>query len=161
MVENGADTTLHATCIALQGRAALIRGPSGSGKSDLALRCLAVTRLPGEQEGCRAELVCDDRTVVRAHDGRLMASPHPALAGLIEVRGLGVLSCANAASANVVLLVDLVEATAIDRFPDPLPRETIEGFSLPVLKLAPFENSAAIKLLMALRQVVDETGRLP
>ena len=160
MAHDGVSKTVHATCIALGGRGALIRGPSGAGKSDIALRCLGVMRLPGRNSGCRAELVADDRVIVRRHEERLIAAPPPPLAGLIEVRGLGILSCPHIAETELALVINLTDSGQIDRFPDPLPRATLEGIALPALDLAPFEASAPIKLLMALERVVEGRSHL-
>ena len=88
---------LHAGCVALDGRGVLILGPSGSGKSALALHLMAL--------GC--ELVSDDRTDLVARDGRLLASAPAATAGLIEARGVGILRAAARDRAEVVLAVDL------------------------------------------------------
>ena len=83
---------LHATCVAVDGRGLLILGPSGSGKSGLALRLIALG----------ATLVSDDRTRITAHEGLLTATcPSPAILGLIEARGLGLLRAPVTESAKV------------------------------------------------------------
>ncbi|MFG1374146.1 HPr kinase/phosphatase C-terminal domain-containing protein [Xanthobacter oligotrophicus] len=81
-----APASIHASCIAIGDLGVLIRGPSGSGKSSLALRLIldAPRSLPP------AELVADDRVLLSSEDGVLVARPVPALAGLIEMRGLGI-----------------------------------------------------------------------
>jgi serine kinase of HPr protein (carbohydrate metabolism regulator) len=102
---------LHASCVALDGEAVLIRGASGSGKSALALRLIDAGGV----------LVADDRTIVTAGsgpDGRLRASAPAAIAGRLEVRGLGIVRLAHA-PAPVGLIVDLAPAAAIDRMPAP------------------------------------------
>lgn len=146
--------------MALQGRGALIRGPSGAGKSDIALRCLSITRLPGRETTCQIDLVADDRVIVSCQQGRLIAAPPAPLAGLIEVRGLGILSCPHVAAADLVLLVNLTQAHQIERFPDPLPQETLAGIALPAIHLSPFEASAPLKLLMALERVSNGRDHL-
>lgn len=88
---------LHASCVSVDGRGLLILGPSGSGKSSLALALMAYG----------AALVADDRTIVEARDDGLWATCPPALSGMIEARGLGLLHAAPAGSAKVVLAVDL------------------------------------------------------
>lgn len=88
---------LHAGCVACDGRGLLILGPSGSGKSALALQLMAL--------GC--DLVSDDRTDLELRDGRLIASPPPATSGLIEARGIGILRARTVASAEVAWAVDL------------------------------------------------------
>lgn len=116
--------SIHATCVLLGARGVLIRGPSGSGKSRLALRLLQAA----ERGRLRfARLVSDDRTLVSAVNGRLLARPVPQLAGMIEIRGSGIRQLPHEAMAVVALVVDL--ATPGER----LPRDTIvevEGIKL-------------------------------
>jgi HPr kinase/phosphorylase len=131
---------LHATCIAIDGAAVLLRGASGSGKSDLALRLI--------DEG--AILVADDRTDLVREGGALVASPPPAIAGKIEVRGVGIIDAPSLARAPIRLLVDLTSPDVVVRFPDPRQEELL-GVALPVIALAPFEASAPAKLRAALR----------
>jgi serine kinase of HPr protein (carbohydrate metabolism regulator) len=132
--------TLHATCVAIGGQGVLITGPSGSGKSDLALRLI--------DRG--AELVSDDGTMVEARDGTLMARAGPNIAGRIEARGVGILALPHRASAKLALGIAL--DVVPERLPDdPLPTRRIEGIDLPCLALAPFEASAAFKVEQALR----------
>jgi serine kinase of HPr protein (carbohydrate metabolism regulator) len=144
----------HATCIALRSRgrssvrtwrAALLRGPSGAGKSDLALRLI--------EAGAR--LVADDQTRI-VRKGRVLFAAAPiAIAGLIEVRGIGIMKLARslwASRAPLSLLVDLVPADRIERLPE-LAEEAGLGVNVPVLALAPFEISAVAKLQLALAQI--------
>ncbi|MBV8972755.1 MAG: aldolase [Sphingomonadaceae bacterium] len=129
--------TLHATAVAIRGRGVLLTGPSGSGKSDLALRLI--------DRG--AVLVADDRVVVARDAGRVLASPPPALAGLIEVRGLGIIAVPFAERVPVALILDL--AAAPERLPPPATRD-VAGVAVPVLAFAPFAASAAIRAERAL-----------
>jgi serine kinase of HPr protein (carbohydrate metabolism regulator) len=138
-------TYVHATCVALRAgrtwRGVLLRGPSGAGKSDLALRIV-------EQGG---RLVADDQAALVPRGGSLVATPPLALAGLLEVRGIGIVKLGRAqllARATVTLLVDLVPADRIERLPDPA-RETLLDVDLPVIALTPFEASAPAKLRLA------------
>lgn len=146
-----AHNVVHATSIALNGRGALICGPSGSGKSDLALRCLmqGANRLVGNQ----AELVADDYTLLRVDDGAVFLSAPESIRDQLEVRGIGIVAVKAADEARLVLVVELTEAKHIERLPDPFPRREIAGVSFPVLRLAPFEASAASKLLLMLEQI--------
>jgi len=139
---------VHGTCVAFGRRGALLRGHPGAGKSDLALRVLS---LPGEGED-RPSLVADDQVWIEAGPGDvLLASPPPALAGKIEVRGLGIVELPFLAEAELMLVCDLVSEQEVPRMPpESWERAVIAGRSVPILKLAPFEPSAPLKLKMAL-----------
>jgi serine kinase of HPr protein (carbohydrate metabolism regulator) len=129
--------TIHANCIAIGGRGVLIAGPSGSGKSDLALRLL--------DRG--AVLVSDDYTIVQASDGRLFASPPERIAGRIEVRGIGIVARPFNAAVPIALFIGL--AGTPERLPEPQHR-IIAGIPLPSITLAALEASAPIKVEAAL-----------
>jgi RNase adaptor protein for sRNA GlmZ degradation len=129
----------HGTVVAFAGRGILLRGKPGSGKSDLALRLIALG----------ADLVADDQVELAAGPGGLIARVPPSIAGLIEVRGLGIRSLPHRSSVPLGLLVDLVAPTRVERLPE-ASNETIDGCVLPRLSLDPFELSAPLKLLLAL-----------
>lgn len=136
---------IHGTCVALGNRAALLKGEPGSGKSDLALRFVSSFSADG------AVLVADDQVRVWREGDGLVAGPPETLAGLLEVRGVGIVEMGHVKSAALELIVTLSPAETIQRLPpDPLPCEEILGRSLPVLALNPFEASAAVKLKLAL-----------
>ncbi|MCU0910148.1 MAG: HPr kinase/phosphatase C-terminal domain-containing protein [Rhodobacteraceae bacterium] len=99
---------LHATAVALEGRALLILGPSGSGKSALALQLMALG----------ARLVSDDRTTVTLGDGHPVASAPTAILGRIEARGIGILAAEPAPPCPVALVADLAHAET-ERLPPP------------------------------------------
>lgn len=142
---SGNAEVLHATCVAIGDRAVLLTGPPGSGKSDLALRLI---ECPGASPVAR--LVADDRVVVEPIGDRLVASPPPTIAGRLEVRGLGIVRTPHAEAVEVALMVELVEADQVRRWPD---RETvsIQGVAIPRLRLAAFEASAPAKIRAAVR----------
>lgn len=117
-------------------RGIMIEGPSGAGKSDLALRALA----HGFQ------LVADDRVLLWAADGRLYGRAPDVLAGQIEVRGLGIVTAPARRFCEVCLLA---RAGVADRMPEPA-TQTVLGVSTQLLKVAPFEVSAPIRLGLAL-----------
>jgi HPr kinase/phosphorylase len=148
---------IHATCIEINGRGVLIRGPSGSGKSDLALRCLAAgvsALLPNA-----ATLVADDQVLLDVSGERLTAQTPPALRGRMEVRGQGIISLQTTDWAEIVLIADLLGLdAAIDRLPDPVMTARLFGHCLPVLRLHPFEASAPVKLLTALATQYGHAG---
>jgi serine kinase of HPr protein (carbohydrate metabolism regulator) len=129
--------TLHAGCVAIGGRGVLIVGPSGSGKSDLALRLV--------DRG--ASLVSDDYAVLRTEGGRLIAAPPPNIAGRIEIRGVGIAERPYLAEVAVSLLVDLELAPV--RLPEPTRRELL-GISIPTIGLNGLEPSAPLKVEAAL-----------
>jgi HPr kinase/phosphorylase len=89
--------TVHATCVAIARRGVLILGPSGSGKSTLGLALMALG----------ARLVADDRTLLTSKAGKLVAKCPPAIRGLIEARGLGLIRAQPLTSAAIALVVDL------------------------------------------------------
>lgn len=131
---------LHASTVAIDGQAVLIIGVSGSGKSDLALRLI--------DRGAR--LVSDDYTLLMRADGRLMASSVATIRGKLEVRGIGIIDCDALDTAPAALIVQ------VDQAPPRLPGEsaqTIAGVRLPMIAIAPFEASAAIKVELALRRL--------
>lgn len=138
---------LHATAIALGDRAAAIRGPSGSGKSDLALRCLA--QAPTALVADAARLIADDYTELYEDGGTIRARAPEAIAGLLEVRGLGIIELETQASARLALVVDLAGQGEIERLPDASTTD-IAGHAVPLLRLDAAAPSAAIKLLVAL-----------
>ncbi len=139
---------VHATAIALGRRAALIRGASGAGKSDLALRCLALGPSTIVREPIT--LVADDQVILKQQGSELLASAPSSLLGKLEVRGLGILEVDVVAEAALVLVVDLVHDDSIERFPDPWPYARILGFDIPLVRLSPFESSSPIKLVKAI-----------
>jgi HPr kinase/phosphorylase len=136
--------TIHASAVLIGAKAALIRGPSGSGKSRLALDLIEAARagtLPF------ARLVADDRVHIEARAGRLLLRPAPALAGLIEVHGLGIRRLAYEPLAVAGLVVDLAAADAARHPPPQACRTVLEGIALPRLAVAAGEP--ALPLLLA------------
>ena len=131
---------LHASAVATATasgwRAVLLRGPSGSGKSDLSLRLM--------ERGWR--LVGDDYVEAWASGGALFVAPAPRIAGVIETRGVGLTGAPHLLFARAVLLVDC-EMPA-DRLPEPH-AETIQDVALPHLSLSALEASAPGKIIAA------------
>ena len=129
---------VHATCVEIEGTGVLVRGPSGSGKSDLALRLI---------DG-GARLVADDRAELTLEGGRVVVTAPPEIAGLFEVRGQGVRRLPWVERAVLGLVVDLVPPERVERVAEAAHCQVL-GVTLPLVRLAPFEASAAAKVRLA------------
>jgi len=136
--------TVHGTAVAIDGVGVLLRGPSGSGKSDLALRLI---------DG-GAVLVADDRTALTMRDGRVIAGAPETIRGRIEVRGIGVARVAAASAAPLALVVDLVAPETVVRLPALATVRLLE-VAVPLLRLAAFETSTPAKIRLAVRLGAD------
>ena len=130
--------THHASTVAADGRAVLITGPSGSGKSDLALRLL--------DRGFT--LVSDDQTIVRREGNKLIASAPPNIAGKLEIRGVGIVEMETAKDVPVALVVQLT--SEIERLPDERRERPVLGIKLPLVSVDALTASAASKVALAL-----------
>jgi len=130
--------TLHSSTVACNGRAVLISGPSGSGKSDLALRLI--------DRGF--SLVSDDQTIVRRDGDRLFASAPARIAGKLEIRGIGIVEVDWVNDVPVALLVELT--SDIPRLPDEDRQRTILGVPVPLITIDALTASAASKVSLAL-----------
>ena len=146
---------MHASAVLVGARAVLIRGPSGAGKSRLALELIQAARtgsLPF------AKLVGDDRVHLQAAGGRLLVRPAEALAGLIEVRGIGILRVPHEPCAVVGLVVDL--GGDAERLPEAGRRQAeLDGVKIPRLAVAAGE--AALSAVLALLTFSTEPFGLP
>ena len=139
---------VHATCVARDGRAVLLFGPPGSGKSDLAVRLL--------DRGWR--LVADDQVELTRDGNHLLAAAPRTIAGKLEVRGVGIVSRPHLARIPVACAFDL--AAVPDRLPEPAAR-AIGGIAVPCLPLAPFEASATLKVEAALTAMLKGVEAAP
>ena len=140
---------VHGTCVALGRTAALLRGPSGSGKSDLALRFLFLARRgPAALEA--PILVADDQVCLVRNDGRILAKSPDTIRGKIEVRGVGLVEVKSLMEAELALVVDLMPGAEIERLPEANAKARLLGIELPLVGLFPWEASAPIKLAIAL-----------
>lgn len=146
----GVAELIYGTAISIAGRAVLIRGPSGSGKSDLALRCIAAA--PGGFLGPPALLVADDQVLAARRGERVILHAPDSIRGRLEVRGLGIVSLPFVAEAELALVVDLVAPGTLSRIPEPKPPVEIIGTSVASLDLDAAEGSAPVKLFLALKQ---------
>jgi serine kinase of HPr protein (carbohydrate metabolism regulator) len=127
----------HGTCIVVRHAGVLLRGPSGSGKSDLAFRLI---------EAGDAVLIADDQTRISSTDGELRGAPAPRLAGLIEVRGLAILQRPHRAAHRIDLVIDLVGRDDVPRLPEPRTVEIMD-VTLPYYQLCAFDASAPAKVV--------------
>jgi HPr kinase/phosphorylase len=139
---------VHASVVAIDGCAILLRGPSGAGKSDLALRLI---------DG-GARLVADDQAELRRAGNRVLVRAPSAIAGLLEVRGVGILRLDPIKEAPLAMCVDLVPPAEVERLPESR-FEDVLGLSVPLIALSAVEPSAAAKLRFALRAF--SADRLP
>lgn len=132
---------MQASAVVIDGRALLIEGPPGSGKSSLALALM--------DRG--AGLIGDDGVSLVASNGQLMAAPPPHIAGLIEVRGVGIIRVPIAPPAPVALILSL-GGEAGSRLPDcPAPTRLIAGVRVPALAFVPGPLAPAPRAEWALR----------
>ncbi len=130
--------TLHASTVALGGRAVLISGPSGAGKSDLALRLI--------DRGFT--LVSDDQTIVRKDNGRLLASAPPTIHGKLEIRGVGIVEMETVGDVPIALFVELTGD--ILRMPDDSRERLILDVKVPLINVDALTASAPSKVAVAL-----------
>ena len=132
-------TVLHrATCVAIGGRAILIEGSPGSGKSSLALALI--------DRG--AVLIGDDGVSLTARGGQLHASSPPNIAGLLEVRNLGLLQFPTVSDVRVALVVRI--DAAAERYIEAAELTERAGAELPLIRLWPSETAPALKAELAL-----------
>ena len=130
--------TLHASTVAIDGRAVLITGPSGSGKSDLSLRLLDRGFV----------LVSDDQTIVKKVGTRLCASSPPTIRGKLEIRGVGIVSVDHVEDVPVAMVVELT--SDIQRLPDDSRERPMLGLPIPLISVDALTASAPSKVALAL-----------
>jgi serine kinase of HPr protein (carbohydrate metabolism regulator) len=136
--------TVHANALVIDGTGILILGPSGSGKSELALDLIDQCR----QRSVPAVLVADDRLVLEKRNGAVWARVPPTIAGLIEVRGAGIYRLDFRAEAEMHMAVRLVDAAVAQRMPEDTPVEVTQGIALPCMAL-PRRSFAAVRAVLA------------
>ena len=130
--------TVRGTAVRVNGRGVLLRGPSGSGKSDLALRLI-------DRGGL---LISDDYVATQGGAEQVFLKPPEAIAGLIELRGAGLAKIDYVSEVPLVLVVELVPDGQVERLPEP-DEAVILGHKLPLLRLEGLTPSAPVKLEMA------------
>ena len=140
---------IHATAIAVDEQGILLRGPSGSGKSDLALRLI--------EQG--AQLISDDRTELMKKGNDLVSFAPSTIEGLLEIRHVGIIRMQNLGATPIRLVVDLVSPEELERMPE-TQTTTIDGVELPLVRLAPFEHSAPAKVSLSLAIALGHIERI-
>jgi len=138
---------VHATAVVIEKKGVLLRGPSGSGKSDLALRLI--------DDG--AVLISDDRTALIQRDQTVVAQCPASIAGKLEVRGVGIVEVAYIEEAALSMIVNLVDPDQVERLPVQR-TEGLLGCRISSILLAPFQASATAKIKMALRLPNEESA---
>ncbi|NQV84074.1 MAG: hypothetical protein HQ494_09665 [Rhodospirillales bacterium] len=131
---------VHATTVDIDGDGVMLIGPSASGKSDLGLRLI----------DAGGQLVADDRTDLSLSGETVHASAPENLVGLMEVRGIGIVTVPAVPVSPLALVVELIRAEDVERLPEPQTTNVL-GVALPLVRLAPFEASAPAKVRAALK----------
>ncbi|MBK8211391.1 MAG: HPr kinase/phosphatase C-terminal domain-containing protein [Rhodospirillales bacterium] len=140
---------VRGTCVAIDGSGVLLRGSSGAGKSDLALRVLATG----------GRLVADDYTYLQLESGGLRASPPESLAGLLEVHGIGIIRVEAETDVPLIAVIDLVPQADVERLPV-IEEEQMLGVTLVRFQLTAFETSAAAKVRLVAEIARGNVSRL-
>jgi len=137
-VNDAPSETVHASTIAIDGRAVVITGPSGSGKSDLALRLL--------DRGFT--LVSDDQTIVTRQGDQVIATAPPSVVGKLEVRGIGIIEMETVTDVPIAIMIELT--SEIQRLPDDDHARELLGVRLPLVSVDAKTASAPAKVALAL-----------
>ena len=135
----------HGTAVSYNGSGILILGPSGSGKSDLALRLI--------NEG--ADLIADDQVLIKLVGKALQLSAPDSISGLIEVRGVGIIKIKPVCYIPLSLIVEIKSGAQLERIPI-MKKDLIENIPIPVIQLDAFEGSAIAKIKILLKCLGEE-----
>ena len=148
-------TNLHGTCVAFGAVGVLLRGAPGAGKSTLALQLMDTPGLGLGRKMLVARLVADDQVLLHKRGRSVMAAPPPVLAGLMEIRGLGLVRVSHRKSAAIRLVVDLVAPEEVPRLPEAESmRVELLGLALPRLVVAQRLAAAPAIIRAALARLI-------
>jgi HPr kinase/phosphorylase len=138
---------LHASAVAFERAGVLIRGASGSGKSDLVLRLLDAEGLGIGTKPLRAHLIADDQVIVEKRDKIIFLKPPVILAGKLEIRGHGIVEVPWLENIVLALIVDLMPHKNIERMPKDVELQAeILGITIPRLMIDPTQHSACARI---------------
>lgn len=151
--------TLHASCVALGDDGILILGASGSGKSAVVLQLLDQPGYGTGAELIRGRLVSDDQTVIERRGTALFATSPQLTAGLLEIRGQGIVRVDHLPQARLALVVRLMPAVEIERLPEAPQVNRIAGLTLPEIAIDPSKVTAAARIRAALTAVPHDDMR--
>jgi HPr kinase/phosphorylase len=144
-------TTLHGTVVEIGGAGVLLRGIPGSGKSSLALRLIDAQGFGLGDQPMRARLVADDQFLLEKTSAGLLARAPASLAGLLEIRGIGIVRVAHRSEALLKLVVDLGDGAALARMPEAEQIQTkLMGVILQRLQLDASDPAATAKIRASL-----------
>lgn len=142
---------MHGTCVAIGGAGVLILGPPGSGKSDLALRLIDQPGFGISGTLKSAQLVSDDQVLLRREGDAVLATPPAAIAGKMEIRGLGIVTLSHATDVPLRLCVQLTDAAKIERLPELQDQQSlILGIVIPRIEIDPRLPSTPARVRAAL-----------
>ena len=159
MPESVPPITLHASCVALGDRGVLILGSSGAGKSDLILNLIDQPGYGTGDELIRVRMVSDDQTVIERRGDALFASSPQSIAGLLEIRGQGIVAVDHVPEARLRLVVRLIPAVEIERLPATTHIHRIAGVALPEIAIDPSRPTAGARIRAALTAVPHDELR--
>lgn len=142
--------TQHACALEINATGILIKGMSGSGKTSLMLGLIE----RAAQYNITAALIADDQVILKTNGDTLEASAPETIKGLVELRGYGIMKCANKATTQIALVVELVEDEKIQRMPE-ASFGRVEGINLPLLKVPLRHESQAVRIIFA--WLIDNT----
>ena len=140
-------TSIHASAVAFGNKGVLIRGSSGSGKSDLVLRLIDGEGFGIGKKALRAKLVADDQVLLVRDNNRIIMSAPRTIAGKLEIRGIGIVDLRHKSKTKLVLVIDLKPQADIERMPELSDTVTeILGLKIRRIFIDPLANSAPAKI---------------